>query len=279
MTEVLMGNYDPGSRISDPAGHPPTAPALSDQDMDFQYHAESQPGGARSEYSDQDINGPPLYDTCELWQDELALSGSMPEFGGQGYNRSPFTMSDDFIRFLFEGNISSDEPRMSGTTGINGQSVVSLCCVYLLFMEANIIYSHTPDMQYQYKPDGNANKPKDSNLPEKNSSIDLPMVQHSSSMMISESKTQEIIGLVTNRFSETDPKVSTDTESAIRDRGCKNFNLMSREMMQAYINNFWRNFHPQLPICELVISFSAWTQPGFYNLELTSCSAQTDILA
>jgi hypothetical protein len=67
---------------------------------------------------------------------------------------------------------------------------------------------------------------------------------------ISDLRSQEIYDLVRNRFNETDLRLSTDANSLLgRDRG-QNFGVLSRTMMQTYIDNFWCNFHPQLPICE-----------------------------
>ena len=83
-----------------------------DQDIDFSYNDQTQQDSNGPEYPSQELNAPHLYDSCALWQDELAMSGNMPDFGGQGYNRSPFTMSDDFISFLFEGIVSDNGPSM-----------------------------------------------------------------------------------------------------------------------------------------------------------------------
>jgi hypothetical protein len=89
-------NYSPDSLVLEPARTPKTVHALMDQDIDFSYNDRNQ------QDLSQELNAPHLYDSCALWQDELAMSGNMPDFGGQGYNRSPFTMSDDFISFLLK---------------------------------------------------------------------------------------------------------------------------------------------------------------------------------
>ncbi|RFU33983.1 hypothetical protein B7463_g2372, partial [Scytalidium lignicola] len=232
--QVLGVNYNPGSRIVDPIN---TAPqiitTLLDQNMDFQYNAESQPMGTGSEYSDQDVDNP-LYDTCGLWQDELALSGTMPDFGGQGYNRSPFTMSDDFIRFLFEGNIPGNGSTMPTVT---------------LGPEAIAKYIPMTDMQYQYQPKENANEVNGRNLSERPLCNEFEsMEQDHSPMILSESKAQEICDLIKNEFGEIDRSLSPDAQSIIRESQRILFNFINRSMMQESINNFWRNFHPQLPI-------------------------------
>jgi hypothetical protein len=71
-----------------------------------------------------------------------------------------------------------------------------------------------------------------------------------SPIKLSELRSQEIYDLVRNRFNETDLRLSTDENTPPgRDRR-QNFGVLNRTMMQTYIDNFWRNFHPQLPICE-----------------------------
>jgi hypothetical protein len=105
-------NYSPDSFVLEPARIPKTVHELMDQDIDFSYNDQTQQDSNGPEYPSQELNAPHLYDSCALWQDELAMSGNMPDFGGQGYNRSPFTMSDDFISFLFEGIVSDNGPSM-----------------------------------------------------------------------------------------------------------------------------------------------------------------------
>jgi hypothetical protein len=35
--------------------------------------------------------------------DQMTASNSMPVFGGEGYNRSPFAIPEDFVAYLFSG--------------------------------------------------------------------------------------------------------------------------------------------------------------------------------
>jgi hypothetical protein len=35
--------------------------------------------------------------------DQISAPNTMPVFGGEGYNRSPFAIPEDFVAFLFSG--------------------------------------------------------------------------------------------------------------------------------------------------------------------------------
>ncbi|KAH8812790.1 fungal-specific transcription factor domain-containing protein [Xylogone sp. PMI_703] len=233
VSPVLEGNYNSGSSVHRVNTTPQSVSTLLDQNISFRYNTENQPMSVNSDYPDQNVDGS-LYDTCGLWQDELALSGSMPDFGGQGYNRSPFTMSDDFIKFLFEGNIPSSSSTMP-PVALNPEVTSS---------------GHSPitNMQYQYQPKRNANEINDRNFSER-PFLDFELLEQDHSlMMLSESKNEEICDLIKNGFGEVNHSISTGAQPTISRDQHNLSNLMNRGMMQKYINNFWRNFHPQLPI-------------------------------
>lgn len=52
----------------------------------------------------------------DMWQSEALMPIGLPSnaFGGNIYARSPFTMSDDFIQFLFDGG------QLDGSAGGKG---------------------------------------------------------------------------------------------------------------------------------------------------------------
>jgi hypothetical protein len=89
---------------------PETTSALTDHDIAFGYETEGEQAMADRDFRNQDLIAPDLYSTLGLWQDEFDMSINVPELGGHGYNRSPFAMSDDFIHFLFDGNIRETPP-------------------------------------------------------------------------------------------------------------------------------------------------------------------------
>jgi hypothetical protein len=40
----------------------------------------------------------------DIWRNKVSAPTGMPLFGSDSYSRSPFTIPDDFVRFLFSGN-------------------------------------------------------------------------------------------------------------------------------------------------------------------------------
>ncbi|KIN08758.1 hypothetical protein OIDMADRAFT_100402 [Oidiodendron maius Zn] len=101
-SQLEARNFGLDSSVPEQRKTPKAVGVLMDEDIIFTYNMQNQLDSNGIDCPGQDLDTPHLYDSCALWQDELAISGSMPDFGGQGYNRSPFTMSDDFISFLFE---------------------------------------------------------------------------------------------------------------------------------------------------------------------------------
>lgn len=67
--------------------------------------------------------------------------------------------------------------------------------------------------------------------------------------VISEDKSQEIIELIKERFTETDHAPVAKQKDALLDGDrSSDSHILSRKMMQIYIASFWSNFHSQLPI-------------------------------
>ena len=82
-------NFGLDSSVLEQRKTPNAVGVLMDEDIIFTYNMQNQLDSNGIDCPDQDLDSPHLYDSCALWQDELAVSGSMPDFGGQGYNRSP----------------------------------------------------------------------------------------------------------------------------------------------------------------------------------------------
>jgi hypothetical protein len=108
------------------------------------------------------------------------------------------------------------------------------------------------DIQYDgSQPNGNTSGINDRNFGARFSYADNGMVERAgSSATLSESKCEEICELLRDKFGELDHNYTADMCHVIGEERCQNVNVMSRSVMQKYIDNFWRNFHPQLPICK-----------------------------
>lgn len=59
--------------------------------------------------------------------DQMTAPNTMPVFGGEGYNRSPFAIPEDFVAYLFSGQqIDNSSPMQIGQQGGYAKSVPSL---------------------------------------------------------------------------------------------------------------------------------------------------------
>jgi hypothetical protein len=67
--------------------------------------------------------------------------------------------------------------------------------------------------------------------------------------VISEDKSQEIIDLIKERFTETDhAPVAKQKDALLEGDRSSDSHILSRKMMQVYIASYWSHFHSQLPI-------------------------------
>lgn len=169
--------------------------------------------------------------------DQISGSYSLPVFGGEGYNRSPFTMADDFTAWLFNdphlgnasltGRQSMSGPVTSFTDGSGAQFQAT-------FFQNPISMdgSHTPAIPTQHPMA--VTSIVDNSPPE---------------TILSEEKRQELLYLIEMRFNETGhaPVVKNKASLLEGDRD-EDSHVLSLRMMQKYIASFWYHFHPQMPI-------------------------------
>ena len=80
---------------------PPTYPAATTSNTN-QRDAEPYPTSMTADYPGDGIqpqqSGPDI-----VFLDQMTAPNTMPVFGGEGYNRSPFAIPEDFVAFLFSG--------------------------------------------------------------------------------------------------------------------------------------------------------------------------------
>jgi hypothetical protein len=106
---VNQQNFTPFSLP--PPNYPPASTTASSRDIEPTWTSSMPP-----EYPNEGIHhqqsGPDM-----LALQEMTVPNTMPVFGGEGYNRSPFAIPDDFVAFLFSGqqmeNTSSPMGQMS----------------------------------------------------------------------------------------------------------------------------------------------------------------------
>lgn len=167
--------------------------------------------------------------------DQMTAPNTMPVFGGEGYNRSPFAIPEDFVAYLFSGQqIDTSSPMQIGQQG----------------------YANYPDAQNQYYAPYFAN---DINLggffPPNHQQPHHPMAVTSlldtslPETVLSEEKSQQIVDLIKERFNETDhAPVARQKEALLEGDRSDDSHMLSRKMMQTYIGSYWYHFSEQVPI-------------------------------
>ncbi|KAL2075206.1 hypothetical protein VTL71DRAFT_148 [Oculimacula yallundae] len=173
-----------------------------------------------------------------VWSGDLLPPVSMPFFGSEDYYRSPLTIPDEFIQFLFNGTqFSTPKPDESSIT-------------------TNILGTQA---QGQW----NTDIFNELSLPQMAPVMDLTSNEKLlNPMELSEEKTQEVRALMINRLCGNKHAPESNLQNSLLDK-CQDpsLDMMSRTRMQGYIDNYWKIFHPRLPILHQP-SFSPNTAPN-----------------
>lgn len=81
---------------------PPTFPATSTSISSARDSDSNYPTSMSNEYQSESVHhsqsGPDM-----MLLDQMTAPNTMPVFGGEGYNRSPFAIPEDFVAYLFSG--------------------------------------------------------------------------------------------------------------------------------------------------------------------------------
>ncbi|KAH8804986.1 fungal-specific transcription factor domain-containing protein [Xylogone sp. PMI_703] len=168
--------------------------------------------------------------------DQMTAPNTMPVFGGEGYSRSPFAIPEDFVAYLFS-NQQLDNSSPMGQANQQG-------------------YANYPDAQASYYAPYFAN---DMNLggfyPSNHQQPHHPMAVTSlldtslPESVLSEEKSQAIVDLIKERFTETDhAPVAKQKEALLEGDRSNDSHMLSRKMMQTYISSYWYHFSEQVPI-------------------------------
>jgi hypothetical protein len=202
-----------------------------------------------SESANHQQSGPDM-----MLLDQMTAPNTMPVFGGEGYNRSPFAIPEDFVAYLFSGQqIDNSSPVQMGQQGYAKS-------VFLFFSDVNCHtdLSSYPDANTQYYAPYFAN---DMNLggffPPNHQQPHHPMAVTSlldtslPETVLSEEKSQAIVDLIKERFNETDhAPVARQKEALLEGDRSDESHMLSRKMMQTYIGSYWYHFSEQVPIRE-----------------------------
>jgi len=169
--------------------------------------------------------------------DQMPASYTMPVFGGEGYNRSPFGMADDFAAWLF------NDPHLGNGSATGRQSMSGPA---VSFTDGSGAQFQATFFQNPLSLDGNYTPA----IPAQHPMAVTSIVDNSPpETILSEEKRQELIYLIEMRFNETSyAPVAKNKASLLEGDRDEDGHVLSLRMMQKYIAAFWYHFHPQIPI-------------------------------
>ena len=167
---------------------------------------------------------------------QMGAANSIPIFGGEGFNRSPFAMADDFAAWLLHGDPNggsgySMNMHPNTSPALMGSATLGLQAPY---------FNYDPLISGQYTQPAPAPHPM-----ALNSIIDASLPESS----LSEEKRQCVIDMVTIRFNEIDhAPVKKHKETLFEGDQNDPNHVFSLSKMQTYIASYWLHFHQQMPI-------------------------------
>lgn len=121
---VNAQNFTPFS-LPPPGFSPVAAPAstTTSRDTESSYVISPPQTSMSIDYQGRDTSHPQQSGPDMMLLDQMAAVNTMPVFGGEGYNRSPFAIPDDFVAFLFSGQqLDNSSPMSNPALGTHGYS-------------------------------------------------------------------------------------------------------------------------------------------------------------
>ena len=174
--------------------------------------------------------------TEEQMLDQMSAANSMPVFGGEGLNRSPFAVPEDILWYLRE-----TQQTMSAGYPLTGPPFTPPALIGSAALGLQAPYfNYDPFISGQYT------QPAPSPHPMAlNSIIDTSLPESS----LSEEKRQCVIDLIDIRFNEFDQgREKKQKEMLFEGDQSDPDHVFSLSKMQSYIASYWAHFHQQMPI-------------------------------
>ncbi|EEH47119.1 uncharacterized protein PADG_03217 [Paracoccidioides brasiliensis Pb18] len=192
-----------------------------------------------------------------------ALSSyTLPIFGGETLNRSPFAMTDDFTAWLF--NEHSNTPSPIAYPNASG-------------MMPNYAAPTAAHLHGPYYPSDAALTSYFTNVVQQQHPMSVTSLLDSEppQSIISVEKRNELLDLIQTRFNENNhAAIKKRKDSLLEGDLEEDSHILSLRMMQTYIGSYWRHSHDQLPILHKP-TFSADKVPNLLLLAIMSIGAST----
>ncbi|KAG9241115.1 fungal-specific transcription factor domain-containing protein [Calycina marina] len=212
---------------------------------------------------DSELSHPEHAQETEQQKIKLQPPPTIPLFDSDSYALPPFAIPDDFIQFLF------DETQFINAQNGDASHMGSF---------TNYAYIDNQDSQGL---DTNCISNCYLSQPQINSFI-VPCGADSTTRSLSHEKSEEVFVFIQHRLIRVENSAVSDTmigASLLEGDRSQDQHVLSRNMMQYYIENYWRSFHDQFPILHWA-SFSPNTAPNILLISImiigASCSVELD---
>jgi hypothetical protein len=117
---VTPQNFTPFS-LPPPGFSPVAATTAASRDMEASYAISPPQTSMSSDYQNRDVSQGQQSGPDMMLLDQMTATSTMPVFGGEGYNRSPFAIPDDFVAYLFSGQQwDTSSPMSTSQLGTQG---------------------------------------------------------------------------------------------------------------------------------------------------------------
>lgn len=104
-----------------PPGFSPVAATTTSRDIESSYAISPPQTSMSADYQGRDAGHGQQSGPDMMLLDQMTAATTMPVFGGEGYNRSPFAIPDDFVAYLFSGQQwDNSSPMLNPALGAQG---------------------------------------------------------------------------------------------------------------------------------------------------------------
>ncbi|KAF4126618.1 Fungal specific transcription factor domain [Geosmithia morbida] len=181
---------------------------------------------------------------------QMAMAGTVPVFGTDGFNKSPYAgMPEDFLSYLFNNVPSNERSPIS-------RDMMRVTPTYAKHFELtrrqSSSYGDLNSNQLSASFSGATNPSAAGYFPvapHQVMAVNNILDQNVPEATISDEKSQEIFDFISQRFHQNDNAPAERRRDSMTDGDrSSETHMLSKRMMQAYIGSYWYHFSDQMPI-------------------------------
>ncbi|KAL8707975.1 MAG: hypothetical protein Q9220_007055 [cf. Caloplaca sp. 1 TL-2023] len=197
-----------------------------------------QPQPSIESHSNEDLLSSNGFEQVSV--DAQAMPYPTQAYNVDAYDRSPFTLPDDFTTWLFNDPQQNFIPPPP-----DAQRQGSMSLGATAFMDESVDGSGTMHGSYEESAKGHLDDIMSQHPMSVTSIVDPAQTE----AILSQEKWQQLLELIEIRFSETDhAPVRKQKKTLLHGNREDHSHVLSLPMMQTYIRSYWYHFHPQMPI-------------------------------